>query len=149
MYSSDTAAHCSTAEDEVCFSLFLSLVSSLPPPPPLPPPFGLAASVATATESPGGCVAGAGWWRRCVCALSRLPWLFQLSDSVTVTSRMATRVQWFLLPALFKPLHPQPSLKSSSFLHLYRFSFLLLFFFLFTVLSRSRPAGCTDREEAR
>lgn len=60
----------------------------------------------------------------CVCALSRLPWLFQLSDSVAVTSRMAIRVQWFLLPALFKPSTPTP-----LFLHLYLFSFFLLFFF--------------------
>lgn len=51
----------------------------------------------------------------CVCALSRLPWLFQLSDSVAVTSRMATRVQWFLLPALFKPSPPTPFSNSTPF----------------------------------
>lgn len=34
--------------------------------PPSPPPFRLAASVTTATESPGGCVAGAGRMGRVV-----------------------------------------------------------------------------------
>lgn len=78
---------------------------------PSPPPFRLAASVTTATESPGGCVAGAGRMGRvvvvvvaaavavavgvgdvCVLVLTQLPWLFQLSDSDGVTSRMPVHV---------------------------------------------------------
>lgn len=44
-------------------SVLRTLSSRLPP---SPPPFRLAASVTTATESPGGCVAGAGWKGRVV-----------------------------------------------------------------------------------
>lgn len=73
-------------------SVLRTLSSRLPP---SPPPFRLAASVTTATESPGGCVAGAGRMGRvvvvaaavavgvgdvCVLVLTQLPWLFQLSD---------------------------------------------------------------------
>lgn len=44
-------------------SVLRTLSSRLPP---SPPPFRLAASVTTATESPGGCVAGAGRMGRVV-----------------------------------------------------------------------------------
>lgn len=74
------------SEGEVAESIatFFHLFYALSP--PLPPPFRFAASVATATEGPGGvCKRGlAGWlgeWIAGGLALTQLPWLFQLSDS--------------------------------------------------------------------
>lgn len=84
------------------------------------------------------------------CELTRLPWLFQLSDSIGVTSRMAAGVRWFL-PALFKPHRHPPLLNPPPFHpfipHFYYFFFSFFLFFSFCDTLSCKP--CMHGQEGK